>query len=377
MKFTEKIIQSINLANSTYLDSDGATQSFQPLEIYLVPKGEGDTTHERYVVDNSGIISKGAGGGNSIPMEGVNNTQSVTGPIVVGNTTIASPPSIPTDHRTIINNGINYVRGVSGIYADTAYTNNVNFSVNDSGLKFEQWNASTINPLLATISLLTFNSDYLQIARVYNDGEQKDHQLTMGEGGLGLTSYRSVNSSQVVNRYSTSVNLDATEQSLTFMFANPEIEPQTRFRKFVFTENGFGADTDYSSTVSDLDFTQKVYVDSKTLKDSIDFDIPSDVGGSASYNILGNYALVKFSCTINTSGGTKVLTTGNSHGFGAFNKIIPVASISDNSIRYIRILGYSTSQGLHIRKAFDSDDDFEFNLTDVILAPFAGAVVDP
>lgn len=56
MKFREIIIKSINIAEGNYTNNQDEIKSFEPLEIYLVPRKEG--SHERFVTDNNGIISK-------------------------------------------------------------------------------------------------------------------------------------------------------------------------------------------------------------------------------------------------------------------------------------------------------------------------------
>ena len=134
---------------------------------------------------------------------------------------------------------------------------------------------------------------------------------------------------------------------------------------------------DYSAFFNESSLVPKGYVDSKTLKDSIVFDLPSGITGGASYRTFENYAIVDFDLQADTAGGLKILTTENSHGFGAFNKLVAVETISGGEVRYIRIKGGGNGQGLFIGKAFDSDDDFEFYLKEVMVTPFAGAVVDP
>jgi hypothetical protein len=59
-KFKEIIIQYVNVFDNTYVDLSGNTQPVQPLDIYLVPNE--DLSHDRYVVDNDGVISKQSNG---------------------------------------------------------------------------------------------------------------------------------------------------------------------------------------------------------------------------------------------------------------------------------------------------------------------------
>ncbi|GAA5092666.1 hypothetical protein GCM10023210_21940 [Chryseobacterium ginsengisoli] len=56
MKFREIIVKSINLEESNYINSQDEIKTFEPLNIYLVPKKGG--SHERFVTDSEGIISK-------------------------------------------------------------------------------------------------------------------------------------------------------------------------------------------------------------------------------------------------------------------------------------------------------------------------------
>ena len=71
-KLKEQIIKSINLQNGTFIDKDSTVQPFQPRNAYLLPKQDG--THERWVTDDNGVISKQAGsdsssgGGSSNPL---------------------------------------------------------------------------------------------------------------------------------------------------------------------------------------------------------------------------------------------------------------------------------------------------------------------
>ena len=59
-KLKEQIIKSIDLQNETFIDKDSTVQPFQPRNAYLLPKEDG--THERWVTDDNGVISKQVGG---------------------------------------------------------------------------------------------------------------------------------------------------------------------------------------------------------------------------------------------------------------------------------------------------------------------------
>lgn len=56
MKFREIIVKSINTEAGNYTNIDDETKSFKPLDIYLVPKQDG--SHDRYVADEEGVVSK-------------------------------------------------------------------------------------------------------------------------------------------------------------------------------------------------------------------------------------------------------------------------------------------------------------------------------
>ena len=60
-KLKEQIIKSIDLQNGTFIDKDSNVQPFQPRNAYLLPKEDG--THERWVTDDNGVISKQVGSG--------------------------------------------------------------------------------------------------------------------------------------------------------------------------------------------------------------------------------------------------------------------------------------------------------------------------
>jgi len=61
MKFREIIVKSINTEAGNYTNIDDEIKSIKPLDIYLVPKQ--DSSHERYVTDEEGVISKQGSGG--------------------------------------------------------------------------------------------------------------------------------------------------------------------------------------------------------------------------------------------------------------------------------------------------------------------------
>ena len=78
-KFKEIIIQYVNVFDNTYVDLSGNTQPVQPLDIYLVPNE--DKSHDRYVVDNTGVISKQSNGSqaNYLRASGTDPDQQIAG----------------------------------------------------------------------------------------------------------------------------------------------------------------------------------------------------------------------------------------------------------------------------------------------------------
>lgn len=85
-KFREIIVKSIDVKSGSYLSIADETKNITALDIYLVPKQGGE--HERYVVDNNGLISKQSvgGNGNFIPMAGINlENDKITGALYQGN----------------------------------------------------------------------------------------------------------------------------------------------------------------------------------------------------------------------------------------------------------------------------------------------------
>ncbi|PZU13417.1 MAG: hypothetical protein DI622_14240 [Chryseobacterium sp.] len=78
-KFKEIIIQYVNVFDNTYVDLSGNTQPVQPLDIYLVPNE--DLSHDRYVVDNTGVISKQSNGSqaNYLRASGTDPDQQIAG----------------------------------------------------------------------------------------------------------------------------------------------------------------------------------------------------------------------------------------------------------------------------------------------------------
>ena len=71
-KFREIIIKSIDLQSRTFTNIANEVKSIQALDIYLVPKEDGE--HERYVVDNTGVISRHGVTGYFMPIEGLDQT---------------------------------------------------------------------------------------------------------------------------------------------------------------------------------------------------------------------------------------------------------------------------------------------------------------
>lgn len=78
-KFKEIIIQYVNVFDNTYVDLSGNTQPVKPLDIYLVPNE--DKSHDRYVVDNTGVISKQSNGSqaNYLRASGTDPDQQIAG----------------------------------------------------------------------------------------------------------------------------------------------------------------------------------------------------------------------------------------------------------------------------------------------------------
>lgn len=78
-KFKEIITQYVDVLDKTYRDSSGDTQPIQPLDIYLVPNE--DLSHDRYVVDNNGVVSKQSNGSqaNYLRASGTNPDQELAG----------------------------------------------------------------------------------------------------------------------------------------------------------------------------------------------------------------------------------------------------------------------------------------------------------
>ena len=65
----EQIVRSIDIENNTILDKDGNTKPFEPKNAYLLPREAG--THERWVTDDNGVISKQKGGGDSYGIQSI------------------------------------------------------------------------------------------------------------------------------------------------------------------------------------------------------------------------------------------------------------------------------------------------------------------
>ena len=72
----EQIVRLIDIENNTILDKDGNTKPFEPKNAYLLPQEDG--THERWVTDDNGVISKQAGSGGSLDQDNIPKVVTVT-----------------------------------------------------------------------------------------------------------------------------------------------------------------------------------------------------------------------------------------------------------------------------------------------------------
>lgn len=142
-QFKEIIVKSINLQNSTYTKTNDQINSFAPKDIYLVPKSNGK--HDRYVVDDTGSISKqnGADEGDFIPITGTNNGNNVTGTIVSQARTFfdTSWESIQVGSRAYLNQSSGFIQTKSGLEVKVAPSQISIEDTNTQGTKI------TINPI--------------------------------------------------------------------------------------------------------------------------------------------------------------------------------------------------------------------------------------
>jgi len=164
MKFKEIIVKTINVTNKTYVDSNGATQTVQPLEIYLVPIPS-TAEHERYVVDNTGVISKQFSGSRRdfIPLSGTEVNKPVTGNIELNKQFVE-----PTIYEGNLEE--NYYRGLKFNW--------------DDQFVLGAWNSS------AQYSEINLGSTALDITHItYNGGSSirlMDNTVTIGNGQTTL-----------------------------------------------------------------------------------------------------------------------------------------------------------------------------------------------
>lgn len=141
MKFREIIVKSINTEAGNYTNIDDETKSFKPLDIYLVPKQDG--SHDRYVTDEEGIVSKQSSEGSSVgTLNEVLVKGNSTDKHLVLNGSILEYNQNLVSHRFGGNPSSNTIGAKSVIYGANALNANTTGS-NNTAIGYNTLNANT------------------------------------------------------------------------------------------------------------------------------------------------------------------------------------------------------------------------------------------
>ena len=102
----EQIVRLIDIENNTILDKDGNTKPFEPKNAYLLPQEDG--THERWVTDDNGRISKQKGGGDSYGIQSIIEGDNINIDNSDAENPVISASFTPTDTLNDVVNRGNY-----------------------------------------------------------------------------------------------------------------------------------------------------------------------------------------------------------------------------------------------------------------------------
>lgn len=232
-KFREIIVKSIDVQSGTYLNIVDETKNITALDIYLVPKEDGE--HERYVVDNNGLTSKQSAGvvGNFIPMEGIkpNNGERISG--VLYQSDVA------------INDGDT---GTYRIYSGAPYNGYVQktqSNINVGGVLFDAENTFTTSGKRHSSAVSKENGDYsiLYTQSMVHDVGSANYQVNLHNyvGGQSVNGQFQMTDEGVVMNFSNStVDTGFTLESSGFKISGiTNAQGDSTFtRQLVQKENG-------------------------------------------------------------------------------------------------------------------------------------------
>ncbi|MCU7617721.1 hypothetical protein NZ698_10975 [Chryseobacterium sp. PBS4-4] len=178
MKFREIIVKSINIEADNYINVNDEVKSFEPLDIYLVPKQNG--SHDRYVTDEEGIVSKQDGG--SLSTDNLNDV------VVRGNSTTKNEIILASNKGRAAAIGFNETTyGYHFGDMNTAHTGSNNVGIGYNTLNNITSGASNTTVGNFTLSSLTEGSNNTTL------GYAAGYQLTKASANVFLGHYSGFN----------------------------------------------------------------------------------------------------------------------------------------------------------------------------------------
>jgi hypothetical protein len=178
MKFREIIVKSINTEAGNYTNIHDEIKSFEPLDIYLVPKKGG--SHDRYVADEEGLVSKQDSGG--VSADTLNNV------VLRGNTTTKNEIILASNKGRAATIGFNET--TYGYYfgdMNSAHTGSNNVGMGYNSLKNVTTGANNTTVGNFSLSSLTDGSNNTTL------GYAAGYQLTKASANVFLGHYSGFN----------------------------------------------------------------------------------------------------------------------------------------------------------------------------------------
>ena len=184
MKFREIIIKSINIEAGNYTNTQDEIKSFEPLDIYLVPKKGG--SHDRYVADEEGLVSKQDGG--SLSTDNLNDV------VLRGNTTTKNEIILASNKGRAAT--IGFSETTYGYYfgdMNSAHTGSNNVGIGYNSLKNVTTGANNTTVGNFSLSSLTDGSNNTTL------GYAAGYQLTKASANVFLGHYSGFNLKTEIN----------------------------------------------------------------------------------------------------------------------------------------------------------------------------------
>lgn len=182
MKFREIIIKSIDIEAGKYTNIHDEIKSFEPLDIYLVPKKGG--SHDRYVSDEGGIVSK----------QTIESTDNLNDTVNRGNSTTKNEIILASTKGRAAAVGINettYSYHFGDMNPAHTGTNNVGIGYNTLNKVTSGINNTTVGNY--TLSSLTDGSNNTTL------GYAAGYQLTKASGNVFIGHYSGFNLKTEIN----------------------------------------------------------------------------------------------------------------------------------------------------------------------------------